>query len=267
MTRKSGLASADPQLHELLGAINELVAATKASNQSHRVSATRDAEVREDDDLGGSGAEPHDVIFALTSSQGTLALISALQAGFNFSALASIDREVFEDHHTHLQHIYTIATTLTIGISLFTCICGAILEQEGRVARGLALSKSGRERQLFEEDLHAWYNDIPAFVVFRTRVFWAFAFNIALFMFSLALLCMIKMPLGPGLSGAIIITIVAVFILQTVLWINKLFRENVLQVTHTMAAPTIERKSQYGAARQSGNFESFARLEEEDPVA
>lgn len=233
------------------------------------------AEDRDDMDMGvggggvGEAAETHDVIFALTSSQGSIALISALQAGFNFTAIASIAEDDFLGHDPFLVYIYSITTTLTIGISLFTCICGAILEQEGRIARGLALAKHGEERHVFEDDLDHWYNRVPSFVSFRTHLFWLFASNLGLFMVSLSLLCLLKMPLGAGVAGALIMAATSGCVLATVLWMNRLFREKVLQIENHFAAPTLgPRRSPSRGSLSSGSLSvgrsgSFSLLREE----
>ena len=142
--------------------------------------------------------------------------------------------------------------------------CGAILEQEGRIARGLALAKDGEDRHLFEDDLDHWYNRIPSFVTFRTHLFWLFACNLGLFMVSLSLLCLLKMPLLAGIAGALIMASTSGAVLVTVLWMNRLFRENVLQVEHHFAAPTLAPRMSRSQSRSSLNYNSL--LEEQSTM-
>jgi hypothetical protein len=82
------------------------------------------------------------VVEGLTHSQGSIALIAALLAGFAFQALTTLTITYDELDNTK-QVIYicfSITTCLTIASFLFVAVSCSMLEQSGLVARSLAIS-------------------------------------------------------------------------------------------------------------------------------
>ena len=82
-------------------------------------------------------------MLGLTESQGSLALISALLAGFSFQGLSTVDFDY--DHETSgpaatLQIAFAISISLGIALQLYVAVCCTILQQNGKVARSLAIS-------------------------------------------------------------------------------------------------------------------------------
>ena len=94
---------------------------------------------------------PSKVIQSLTSSQSSLALISALLSGLSFQSLTQgLPSYSYhargelnpagwnETTYNSLIIVYTASTTLTITLSLYTAVMCTILQQNGQVASSLA---------------------------------------------------------------------------------------------------------------------------------
>jgi hypothetical protein len=121
---------------------------------------------------------------------------------------------------------FSIVSTATIAVNLYVTVCCAILDQEGRVTRALAIARGDKD-QTFESDVEKWYGD-ASFSAFRTKLFWMYIASMPAFCASIGLLCLLKMPPGPGICSASILLVTAFFTTKTLLWINHLFREQIL---------------------------------------
>jgi hypothetical protein len=79
-------------------------------------------------------------------------------------------------------------------MQLFVCVVCTLLENHGKVARGLAMARGGREAgKIYEEQLKVWYS-APAFAAFRTSIVFLFVFSVPSFAVSLAFLCLLRFP-------------------------------------------------------------------------
>ena len=99
------------------------------------------------------------MVEGLTGAQGTLAVISALLAGFAFSGLTAVTPEDAERVHPTIAMLYYTTTTVSVAVQLFVCVVCTLLEQEGKVARGLAMARASDAASSYEyeEQLKSWY--------------------------------------------------------------------------------------------------------------
>ena len=108
--------------------------------------------------VAAESAEPYSaVVEGLTGAQGTLAVISALLAGFAFSGLTAVTKEDAAEVYTWVYTSYYVTTTVSVAVQLFVCVVCTLLEQEGKVARGLAIARVGEAGAKYEEQLRGWY--------------------------------------------------------------------------------------------------------------
>ena len=120
-----------------------------------------------------SGARPapySEVMLGLTESQGSLALISALLAGFSFQGLSTVDFDyaLTEDGpHAVLQILFAVCISISIALNLYVAVCCTILQQNGKVARSLAISSGPTSG--FDDVCKTWYTD-EYFSKFRARL-------------------------------------------------------------------------------------------------
>lgn len=185
-------------------------------------SSIQDGQIKSDDSHRHS-----EEVEKLSGSQGVLSVISALVAGFSFAGLTSVSKEEYESVHVVLRYTFPVINSLTICLYFFVCVICAILEQEGRIASALAGGKTGEEVEIFEGKIRDWYKT-PVFAKFRTRLLWSFIFGVPFFTTSVGLLCVLKMPVGPGSVCCSIFIFLGFATLRALLWINKIFREGVL---------------------------------------
>ena len=76
----------------------------------------------------------------------------------------------------------------------------------------------------------------------------------------LALLCILKMPTVPGFIAAMIVILTGVIISRTVFWINRMFRDRVLQITRIDSAPDLNQHAPM-LRRVSADLESAGQVE------
>ncbi|GMH63833.1 hypothetical protein TrRE_jg6605, partial [Triparma retinervis] len=103
-----------------------------------------------------------EVVQELTGAQGTLAVISALLASFAFGGLTCVDPPSTSGVSPLVVGVYYVVTTVSIALQLFVCVVCTLLENHGKVARGLSLARSSSSSPLsaaaYEEQLEAWYS-------------------------------------------------------------------------------------------------------------
>ena len=92
------------------------------------------------------------VVDALSGAQGTISVISALQAGFLYAGLSSVQLDDFDGVRDSLSYSFSVVSTATIAVNLYVTVCCAILEQEGRVTRALAIAR-GDNDEAFEKGI------------------------------------------------------------------------------------------------------------------
>ena len=161
----------------------------------------------------------------LTGSQGSLALASALFAGFALEGLLQMGAGDFEKHSSYVMFGYVLVTILAITLNMFVCGVCTLLEQQGRIAAALAHTK--QDARAYEKQLRGWYEQ-PAFAAVRSKIFWVYALGVPCCALSIALYCLIKLP---GLAGKLSCALILVFgavLWRTYKYINDLFRVGVL---------------------------------------
>lgn len=125
-------------------------------------------------------------------------------------------------------------------MNLYVTVCCAILEQEGRVTRALAIARGDKD-EMFERGIERWYGN-SSFSAFRTKLLWLYIASMPSFCASIGLLSLLKMPLGPGICSAAILLIAAFVTTRKLLWINEMFRLQILLLPKgggTLNAPKV----------------------------
>ncbi len=91
--------------------------------------------------------EPYSVVVeGLTGAQGTLAVIAALLASLAFGGLTAVTEEDCSRAHWLTVSCYYLVTAAGVAGQLFVCVVCTLMENHGKVARGLAQARSGRDR-------------------------------------------------------------------------------------------------------------------------
>ncbi|CAD7934636.1 unnamed protein product [Amoebophrya sp. A120] len=186
-----------------------------------------------------------DVLTGLTGSQGSISLVTALLAGFAFAGLSSVSREDYETGPAWASYSFPVVTGISIALSLYTSVCCAILEQQGRIAKALAVARGENTvaRVKYEQQLEKWYGE-DSFRTWRTQLVWVFMYGSPSFAVSIGLMCVIKMPLVQGLICFAVFAVLGVSIISTLLWLNRPFRVKVLCLAATThAAPRVSNMS------------------------
>lgn len=179
-----------------------------------------------------------EVVEELTGAQGTLAVISALLAGFAFSGLTAVTLEDAASVPRAISALYYITTTVSVAVQLFVCVVCTLLEQEGKVARGLAIARVGEAGAKYEEQLRGWYGK-KEFAAFRTHIIWLFVFGVPCFAVSLAFLCLLKFPMEVGCLCFLGFAFAGFMMLRYILWLNEMFREGVLGIKGNFESPKV----------------------------
>eukprot|EP00391_Amoebophrya_sp_Ameob2_P006501 CAMPEP_0178993582 /NCGR_PEP_ID=MMETSP0795-20121207/6783_1 /TAXON_ID=88552 /ORGANISM="Amoebophrya sp., Strain Ameob2" /LENGTH=372 /DNA_ID=CAMNT_0020685657 /DNA_START=57 /DNA_END=1175 /DNA_ORIENTATION=+ len=187
-----------------------------------------------------------DVLTGLTGSQGSISLVTALLAGFNFAGLSGVSREEYEQAPAWAAFVFPVVTGISIALSLYTSICCAILEQQGRIAKALAVARGEHTmaREKYEKALEEWYGEFK-FRTWRTNLVWMFMYGSPSFALSIGLMCLIKMPRLQGYLCLCVFAGLGVALLTTLLWLNRPFRSKVLCIANakTHAAPRVSNMS------------------------
>ena len=172
------------------------------------------------------------VMLGLTDSQGSLALISALLAGFSFQGLSTMDFGSYDDTPVLLQEAFAITISLSIALNLYVAVNCTILEQNGKIARSLAISDNTPEN--FDETIRVWYSDAE-FVKFRIRLVKMFTLSFLFFASALALYSVIKLRNTVEGGGYVCMTIFSIFgvkMLHSILYLNRMFLNKILKNGH-----------------------------------
>ncbi|GMI22666.1 hypothetical protein TeGR_g873 [Tetraparma gracilis] len=168
------------------------------------------------------------VVEGLTHSQGSIALISVMLAGFAFQGFTTQDFDYDELPSGYLKSVYvlfSITTSLTIASFLFVAVSCSMLEQNGLVARSLAISYDAHPD--FDVSLKEWYMT-PWFASFRRNLIYLFTSSFFTFSLFVALFCVLKLPSVIGeICGAIFLVMGSV-IVASVVRNNKHFVRGVL---------------------------------------
>jgi hypothetical protein len=191
---------------------------------------------RKEDSGDARDAHYSEVTELLTGAQGTLAVISALLASFSFGALTSFNHhELTTDVLSYyipqetLVFSYYCVTSVSIAIQMFVCVCCTVIEQQGKVARGLCLARSQSQQGGYEEALRRWYSR-PAFASFRTRIIFLFVISTPLFCVSLSLLSILTIPYPYDLVPTATNIALGYAVLTHTNWLMDMFREDVLGI-------------------------------------
>jgi len=142
---------------------------------------------------GAGKASYSKVVEGLTHSQGSIALISALLAGFAFQALTTLDitYEELEGERKAVYVCFAVTACFTIASFLYIAVACSMLEQNGLVARSLAVSPMTGEN--FDDVVRHWYFDDQDFVQFRGRLIGYFHSSFVLFAAFAALYCPLRL--------------------------------------------------------------------------
>ncbi len=190
-----------------------------------------------------------DTVVGLTSSQGSLALASALFSGFSLAGLSSVDWDELRQTHIVIHWAYTVTTALSITMNLYVCGTCTILEQEGKIAAALFHTKS--DPSAYNRQLELWYSQ-PDFNKFRTRIFWVFALSVPSFALSIAFFFLVKVPSTAGWVAFVIVTIFGVGLFRTYLWVNSMFRYGVLGLKKKLdfSPPSVSVRTEEGVKEE-----------------
>lgn len=174
----------------------------------------------------GSQAQDHKSAFVLglAESQGTLAVVSALLAGFSYSGFCSVTREELERAHYIVQYAFSLSNALSASMALFVTIVCSLCEQQGRVARSFAVLRSHEPE--FEDTVHEWWK---SFAQIRTNAVFVFIYSIPVFFISMACISLIKLPTGPCVVAVGILMTAGLAIFHQLLLVNDLFRARILR--------------------------------------
>jgi hypothetical protein len=201
------------------------------------------------------------VVEGLTHSQGSIALISVMCAGFAFQGFTTQEFE-YDSLSKYHQIVYigkkmkrrsysrvlemqltppnsspphpfslscaafVVTTSLTIASFLFVAVSCSLLEQNGIVARSLAISYDVAPD--FDLSLKDWYM-APSFANFRRNLIYIFTGSFPLFALFVALFCILKMPFIIGETCAAIFIFFGFVIVVSVMVNNKRFVNEVLK--------------------------------------
>ena len=78
----------------------------------------------------------------------------------------------------YLQVAFAVSISLSIALNLYVAVCCTMLQQNGKVARSLAIS-SGTAGD-FDAVIKGWYQE-EGFARFRTRLVWMFTLSFLFF--------------------------------------------------------------------------------------
>jgi len=177
-------------------------------------------------------------VLGLAESQGTLAVVAALLAGFSYSGFCSVTREEVERAHPVVQYAFVASNVLSASMALFVTIVCSLCEQQGRVARSFAVLR-GFEPE-FEETVHEWWK---SFAQCRTNAVFFFIYSIPVFFISMACIALIKLPLGPCCVAVGVLLLAGLVVFHQLLLVNDLFRAYILRFftsSDGFAAPSLD---------------------------
>jgi len=130
----------------------------------------------------------------------------------------------------YLQVAFAVSISLSIALNLYVAVCCTMLQQNGKVARSLAIS-SGTAGD-FDAVIKGWYQE-EGFARFRTRLVWMFTLSFLFFGASLAFYVLVKMHAKEvRVGGWVCCGIFGCFaakMLASILWLNKMFLEEILR--------------------------------------
>jgi len=158
-------------------------------------------------------------VLGLAESQGTLAVVAALLAGFSYSGLCSVSRAEMEEVNVVVQYAFVLSTAVSASMALSVTIVCSLCEQEGRIARSFAVLRSFEPD--FEDTVYEWWK---SFAPVRTHVVFLFIYTIPFFFMSMACIALIKLPLGPCLVALVAFALAGSVVFRQIVSINENFR-------------------------------------------
>jgi hypothetical protein len=164
-----------------------------------------------------------EIIGILSSSQGKIAVVSALLAGIGYSVLTSLSSEELVNS-SYLGIFFIISSTSVVAGNIFVAIICSMSEQEGEVAHAMSLLRDNRQ---FDLQLEKWWQK---FSPLRTRSVWIFYFSVPLLFLSVALLSLIKWPAPFSYIIASLFFLFGVITTQNIFWLSSIFRSDVLLI-------------------------------------
>lgn len=164
-----------------------------------------------------------EIIGILSSSQGKIAVVSALLAGIGYSVLTSITSEELIKS-SYLGILFVISSTSVVAGNIFVAIICSMSEQEGEVAHAMSLLRESRQ---FDLQLEKWWQ---RFSPLRTRSVWIFYFSVPLLFLAVALLSLIKWPQPFSYLIASLFLIFGGITTQNIFWLSSIFRSDVLLI-------------------------------------
>jgi hypothetical protein len=164
-----------------------------------------------------------EIIGILSSSQGKIAVVSALLAGIGYSVLTSITPEELVNS-SYLGVFFVISSTSVVAGNIFVAIICSMSEQEGEVAHAMSILRDNRQ---FDLQLEKWWQK---FSPLRTRSVWIFYFSVPLLFLAVALLSLIKWPKPFSYLIASLFLIFGIITTQNIFWLSSIFRSDVLLI-------------------------------------
>jgi len=158
-------------------------------------------------------------VLGLAESQGTLAVVAAVLAGFAYSGFCSVSRSEMEEVNVLVQYLFVFSSAVSASMALFVTIVCSLCEQEGRIARSFSVLRNFEPD--FEDTVHEWWK---SFAPVRTHAVFLFIYTIPFFFLSMACIALIKLPLGPCLVALAVFALAGSVVFQKIILINENFR-------------------------------------------
>jgi hypothetical protein len=171
----------------------------------------------------GRGGKEVEIIGILSSSQGKIAVVSALLAGIGYTVLTSITSEELL-LSPYIGFCFILSSTTVVAGNIFVAIICSMSEQEGEIAQAMSLL---RESRSFDLQLEKWWQK---FSPLRTQSVWIFYFSVPLLFTAVAFLSLIKWPVPFSYLVAGLFLLFGALTTQKIFWLSSIFRSDVLLI-------------------------------------
>jgi hypothetical protein len=164
-----------------------------------------------------------EIIGILSSSQGKIAVVSALLAGIGYTVLTSITSDEIL-HFPYLSFLFILSSTTVVTGNIFVAIICSMSEQEGEIAQAMSILRDSRS---FDLQLEKWWQK---FSPLRTQSVWIFYFSVPFLFLSISLISLIKWPSPYSYLVSGLFLLFGSWTTQQIFWLSSIFRSDVLLI-------------------------------------